>query len=243
MAASAWAKRRDCGSATDCHGKRPNRRGRYPAELFPAGRWAGRTAVVAASGPSLTKDDLDFCRGKAAVIVVNATFQLAPWADVLYGADYRFWQTYYPRIIPTFTGELWSVSAQARDKFGTYWINHEAGRGFNGKSDSINGGGNSGFQALHLAATFGATRIILLGFDMQRTGGKSHWHGDHIGGLHNGNGFPSWIERMGYLARDLAASGVTVLNCSRATALRCFPKAKLEDCFDKESMAGRDLPG
>lgn len=129
----------------------------------------------------------------------------------------------------TFRGELWSVSEMAHDKFGTYWIRHSRDPGFCQEPDTINGGGNSGYQAIHLAATFGAKRIILLGFDMQRTGGKEHWHGKHEGRLPNGTGFPGWIRNMAPLAKDLSRLGVDVVNCSRATALTCFRRATPEE--------------
>src|SRR5690606_31683531 len=126
---------------------------------------------VAASGPSLTVEDLEAIKGLARLIVVNATFKLAPWADVLYAADARFWDTYVEQIRASFRGEWWSVSEQARSKHGTYWNRHGASEGFHPDPDTINGGGNSGYQATHLAATFGSREIVLLGFDMQRTGG------------------------------------------------------------------------
>lgn len=148
---------------------------------------------------------------------------------MLYAADARFWDTYADEIFPNFRGECWSVSEQAMKKYGTYWIRHCRNRGFNVNPDTINGGGNSGFQGIHLAATFGAKKIVLLGFDMQRTGGKEHWHGKHKGRLPNGQGFANWIEQMGPLAKDLEKRGVEVVNCSRATALKCFPLRRLED--------------
>jgi hypothetical protein len=40
----------------------------------------------------------------------------------------------------------------------------------------IGSGGNSGFQALNIAAQFGATRILLIGFDMHAAKG-AHWYG------------------------------------------------------------------
>lgn len=158
---------------------------------------------------------------------------------MLYAADYRFWQTYRDKIFSTFQGEMWSVSEQVREEYGTYWIRHGKGQGFTEERDTINGGGNSGFQAIHLAATFGAKRIILLGFDMQRTDGKFHWHGKHEGGLPNGNGFPGWIKSMGYLAKDLKARGVEVINCTRKTALRCFPMVNLHDAFIDSATPGK----
>lgn len=123
------------------------------------------------------------------------------------------------------------MSEQARDKYGLYWMRCARDSGFTDELDTINGGGNSGFQAIHLAATFGAKRIVLLGYDMQRTEGKMHWHGRHWGRLPNGNGFPSWIRQMGPLAKDLRGRGISVINCSRVTALRCFPRTSLENAL------------
>lgn len=148
---------------------------------------------------------------------------------MLYAADYRFWEVYGPKIFGQVTSELWSVSEMARDKFGTYWIRCGTDLGFCAEPDTINGGGNSGYQAIHLAATFGAKRIVLLGFDMQRTGGKEHWHGKHEGSLPNGAGFVAWMKSLGDLAKDLRHMGVEVVNCSRTTALRHFPCASLEE--------------
>ena len=45
--------------------------------------WVGDPAVVIASGPSLTQDYVDYCRGRAWVVVVNDNSRRAPWADVL----------------------------------------------------------------------------------------------------------------------------------------------------------------
>lgn len=90
-------------------------------------------------------------------------------------------------------------------------------------------GANSGFQALNLAVHLGARRIVLLGYDMQRTGGLSHWHGDHGRGLNNPSehNFARWRRQFEEAAPTLAAAGIEVVNCSRATALTCFPRMDL----------------
>lgn len=127
----------------------------------------------------------------------------------------------------------------ARDEFGLFWIPADVGPGLNRTGEKINSGCNSGFQALHLAILFQGylldeftgSRVILLGFDMQRTGGKTHSHGDHIKGLPNGSNFSLWADHFITLARDLRSTQVEVLNCTRQTALRCFPTAKLEDAL------------
>lgn len=88
---------------------------------------------------------------------------------------------------------------------------------------------NSGYQAINLAYHFGVSRILLIGYDMQRTGGKAHWHGDHVSGLTNAEGLSKWATRFPALAQDLEREGVEVINCSQETALTCFPRARLED--------------
>jgi hypothetical protein len=136
-------------------------------------------------------------------------------------------------VLRIFAGELWTVSENARQRFGLYWMRCGKDAGFTDEPDTINGGGNSGFQALHLAATFGARKIILLGYDMQRTGGELHWHGKHWGGLPSGNGFPSWIRNFGPLATDLRRRGIDVINATRETALKCFPRQTLEEVLEQ----------
>ena len=86
--------------------------------------------------------------------------------------------------------------------------------------------GNSGAGAIALAAKAGASRVILLGYDCEKSGGKVHWHGDHPAGLGNAGSMPKWPEQFKRLAASL--SGVEVINCSRATALTAFPRGKLE---------------
>ena len=67
----------------------------------------------------------------------------------------------------------------------------------------VHHGQNSGYQAVGLAYHLKADRIILIGFDMQRTGGKSHWHGDHPRGLNNADAVHKWPRHFPALAADL----------------------------------------
>lgn len=93
----------------------------------------------------------------------------------------------------------------------------------------IHAGLNSGYQAIGLAYELGAAKIILIGFDMQHTGGKTHWFGDHPKGLTNAHGIKNWIPGFTALAKGLEFQGIEVINCSIETALTCFKRAKLED--------------
>jgi hypothetical protein len=82
-----------------------------------------------------------------------------------------------------------------------------------------------------LAYLWGARRILLLGFDMQcGPDGESHWFGDHPlnQGFMNPKKFNSWIRHFEVMGRDLADQGISVFNCSRQSAIGCFPRMAIE---------------
>lgn len=85
---------------------------------------------------------------------------------------------------------------------------------------------NSGAGVIALAAYLGVKQVIMLGYDMQHTGGKTHWHGDHPKGLANAGKVNSWAARFRELKN--AHPQLNVVNCSRVTALTCFERAELE---------------
>lgn len=153
---------------------------------------------------------------------------LAPWADCLYACDGEWWDKYIVEVRDRFKGELWTQDEAAAKRYGLHRVSGADKPGL-GKNGLIHFGGNSGHQMINLAYLFGAARIILLGFDMQRTDGKSHHHGDHPGNLNKSLPFHTWMKKFPLIASDLKAEGVEVINCTRKTALNCFEKRSLEE--------------
>lgn len=89
---------------------------------------------------------------------------------------------------------------------------------------------NSGLGAIYLAKSRGARRIILLGYDCKVSeDGKRHWHGDHPQGLGNANGVASWPAQFLRSLPNLV--GITVINCSRDTALTMYARMELEEAL------------
>lgn len=82
----------------------------------------------------------------------------------------------------------------------------------------LSNGGNSGFQAVNLAYQMGANTILLLGFDMFGT----HYFGAHPDQLLVGSPFPDFIKSFESITED-----VEIINCSRQTALNCFPRMSI----------------
>jgi hypothetical protein len=137
-------------------------------------------------------------------------------------------------------GELWTVVAEDRRRFDTergarelalQWIRGVPGKYAPPAEDALGlGGGNGGNHALQLAALFGARRIVLIGYDMQRTGGRAHFFGQHPKPL--SQGAPGqWVKHFATLKDWLTGRGVEVVNCSKATAIDCFPRADLRQVF------------
>lgn len=187
-------------------------------------RYYAQRYFICASGPSLTQEDVDYIRGKGIVVMINNGFQMAPWADVVYGCDTRWWKA-YPEAMEH-KGRKISIQHNHPDV--ELWPHDNR---INGIGDEMihSNSGNSGQQAINMAYLLGAKEIILLGYDFQNTDGKSHWHGDHKRGLGNGAPHEPRIKHMRIAAQQLSEKGVKVINCTRETALDCFERKNLED--------------
>lgn len=194
--------------------------------------WPNATIVCLASGPSLTQDDCDYVRGKARVIAINDAVRLAPWADVLYSSDARWWAEY-------------------RGTFGGLKYGIEQGRGFGrpasvrhpdlkvlrlgGHSglelapDGLRSGKNSGAAAINLAMHLGASRIILLGYAMSLVNGRRHFFDESSAPPRQHSSYSMFCQMFERMVTPLESAGVEVINCTEPTALTCFRRAALRD--------------
>lgn len=203
-------------------------------------RWSGR-CIVAASGPSLTADVAEACRGER-VVAVNDAYRIMPHADVLYSCDAAWYE--HHKGCPGFSGEKWtSHSLRPRndksgvaDRYGLTVIRGEDEPGFSLDPAVIHYGNNSGFQAVNLAILFGADQIILVGFDMRRIDGKSHFFGNHKAPLSEAGNFGTWIANFTRAAEMLGGSP-RILNATPGSALTCFPMVPLAEALNQRIAA------
>lgn len=182
-------------------------------------KWSGQTVICVASGPSLNEADCTLAKQSGhRIIAVNNSWRMVE-CDVLYASDYQWWQRYIPEL--TTKAERWTNNRKAsKDYKLNLWVN--------------NNGFNSGLAAIHLAIWFGAARILLLGYDCKPTEGQLHWHGPHSG-LNNPNemSFKIWHKQFRQTTRQVRER---VVNCSRQTAIACFPRATLEDALENRQI-------
>jgi len=164
---------------------------------------------------------------------------MAPWADVLYFCDGYWWTGVDgPEVREKFEGKyIITIAHGIKDPIVKILKNtskHELAT----NPSELGHGTNSGFQAINLAYHFGATRIVLLGFDMKIAAKATHHHG--------GYGAPreivshvlktSMLPHFAKLAGPLQAAGVTVLNANPDSAIDCWPRLPIEFILDGRGL-------
>jgi hypothetical protein len=208
--------------------------------------WPGQTICCIAAGPSLTRDDCAAVRGQMPVIAVNSVVHdFAPWADVLYACDFQWWN--WHDGMPGFTGRKFSLSEKAGEHWPDVTVLADTGvTGLELEPTGLRSGKNSGYQAINLAVHLGASRILLLGYDLQvGPGERRRCHPDHpiseddpVAALRRfRHRLSRWIEHYATLVGPLDTLGVEVWNCTRSTAMRCFPQMTLEVAHARLSRA------
>lgn len=166
------------------------------------------TFAVLATGPSMSQDLADFVRDKCNVVAVSDAYKLAPWADALVSNDSAWWRQ-HPLALEC-SGRKF-CGAQFR---GTERLMPNA---------RFPSGTNSGMQGLRVAEMLGATRILLLGFDMR----GEHFFGKHPSPLRN-----TTPERFRVHIRQFDRwRGPEVLNCTPNSAITRFPFADIRDAL------------
>lgn len=221
--------------------------------------WAGKKVVCIAGGPSLTEQQLGLVqRAREAdavrVIVVNDQYLVAPWADVLYFADNRWYEWHrngveksWPwakfsaenvkRAFDAFPGEKVTIRLfqdQAQIKQEQKYpdtVSRLANLGcerLSERQDGIHTGKNGGYQVMNIAALSGGNPILLVAYDMCFQGQRSHSHNGHPE-RHAEAIYTSMYAKLFHTAEaQLNAMGVRVVNCAPNSKIRCFPISSLE---------------
>lgn len=198
--------------------------------------------------------------GKCRVIVVNSSCALAPWADVLYFTD-SGWYSDRRGLVKDWPGLVVSMSRLAARELNAPGEPTVCGRsrvlrvkgcgdpdapprvrvaagvlpkvpGFPDLgSPEIQQGRSSGHTAVSLAVAMGASRVLMVGYDMQVVNGREHHHQEYKGprdlAIYQNEfqrGFTGWNEAA-------VASGVEVLNCTHGSAVTEFPFADLDEAL------------
>lgn len=192
-------------------------------------------AVVIATGPSLSDAQLELIaaarvEGRCWAITVNNAHARAPWTDLAYFGDYLFGKVHMQAMQRTHAGRIVTIAAAAAERWKLFHVKASNKPGL-GMGEAINMNGNSGFQALNLAAWLGAKKVALIGFDMRAVDGKPHYFGQHAAPLVQTQLFEEWCHKARAIAADAKWHGIEVLNATPGSALQCFPMADLAEAL------------
>lgn len=164
------------------------------------------TFAVLATGPSMSQAVADSVRGKCGVVAVSDAYRLAPWADALASND-RVWWLHHVEALKFAGPKFTSGTVDGVEKM------------------SHRGGSNSGLLGIRVAMRLGATRVLLLGYDM----GGTHYFGPHPEPLKNT--LPARFEIFKQQFARFEHPGVEIVNCTPDSALTCFPRMTLQEAL------------
>jgi hypothetical protein len=206
--------------------------------------WRGECVAIVAAGPSAKHSGVEKLKDRIHVVAINESFQLCPWADILYSCDKDWWATRVVEVKKKFSGVGLGFEAQTD---GVKSINivktnkkHDDPYSHDLHFDEagvLGSGGNSGFQMINLSIQFGATAIALVGFDMQMNQGV-HWHGLHNVPMRNPDPkqLSLWAQRLDAVSETLKAKGIDVVNCSKMSALNKYPKLTIDEVLERWTL-------
>jgi hypothetical protein len=205
-------------------------------------KFSGTVACIA-TGPSLTQADVDTAKRKGfAMFGCNNVWKLTQ-LDVLYCCNERWWDYYWCDELARDPCDKWTVSKAAADRYGINWIAEKDLPGLSNDPSYVHHGHGSGYTMMNLAYLMGAQRIVLLGYDLRyapdydgaskRVGSAPrHYFGEYPDELLH---WPKTQVRNGVhvglvrLYESVAKQGaVEIVNCTRDTALECFPRMSID---------------
>lgn len=191
--------------------------------------WAGERCFVICGGESVAAQRHLVPQLKGRVIAVKHGVMLRPEADVLFFAGERPAEI-APPLLQQFRGEHIVVRGRGHEVF----PDHSKRIGRTDTHDvwsddpSRVAGFDAGTSAINLAILFGATEIVLLGYDMR---GGRWFNGEVSHYLPNPpeSDFQRHMSTLPSLARDAEAKGVRIINASPISRVTCFEYRPLQE--------------
>lgn len=139
---------------------------------------------------------------------VGNAFQLAPWAEFIAATDSAWWRKH----------------PEAKALSGRKYAMH-AVPGVEHVRIPTMGVCNSGVIALQCSKLLGASKILLLGFDMH----GSHFFGPYTNGLSNTTVQKRKVHLQQYAQWARLNPKIEVVNLTQGSALKCFPMARMDE--------------
>ena len=192
--------------------------------------WPGQTAVLAATGPSLTPYVVEIIakyRHKFKLFGCNDAYRLLTDLDVFYACDGAWWDIHWNESLNTMCSStyVWTQDEPAAKRFKLNLIKGDWKPGLSLDPGLLHYGHNSGYQQLNLAYLYGIRQFILVGYNMQKIANEAHFFGEHPKGLHKSSAFPMFVEAFYSIQPEIQDN---IINCTTNSALTKFKSDDLE---------------
>lgn len=174
----------------------------------------------------------------------NRVWEIVPDLAVLYACNEEFWSHYWCDQLLSHPAHKWTTNRVAARKFNLNLVAEKSAKGLSSTSTVIHHGHGSGYSLINLAYLMGASRIILLGYDLRyaadydgsekRVGSTPrHYFGEYPSALMH---WPKTHVKDGVhvelldLYRSVAKQGlIEIVNCTgQNSALDCFPRMDID---------------
>jgi hypothetical protein len=199
--------------------------------------WVGETCFIIAGGPSVATQPYERLRGRK-VIIINSSYERAPWADILVFHDERWWREHKDKLLPVFAGQIFTTWPSINHPRVVRLRNSKPQRQARGAeplplklSDdprAVPMRRTSITAALNIAVLKGATSIVIMGADGKfGPNGERNHHRPHKW-RHNDGCWDRHYAELKPLAAELTARGIDVRNASPGSAWDLWPIVTLE---------------
>ena len=180
------------------------------------------------------------------VIGVNMAYKIGDWIDMVFWGDKKWYLNNRVEL-----GEFKGLKVTCHPYFANGSFKNENVKsvvkdnshpaGISSDPSKASWNSNSGAAAISVAANMGATRIVLVGFDMKLgTDQRQHWHSEYgITKPREPKHLPFHRHLVGFphIAKDAKARGITIINACPDSAIQDFPKMSVANVLN-----GMDIP-
>jgi hypothetical protein len=204
-----------------------------------------KTAVILATGPSLTEDVVSAVRqgqkqGKWSVYGMNHTWKIFPTLNHFHACNKEYYDCEWGNGLDKLPCTKTTIDIATANKYGIKYINGKWADGFSSDPEYVHYGHSSGFQLPQIAYNNGFKRLLLCGYDMRFASdynGKNERIGSaprHFFGEYHQKELKHWpsvkikdgvfIELIQQFENvKIINTDVNIINCSPGSAMTCFP--------------------
>lgn len=201
--------------------------------------YEGQTVFIIGGGPSVSRTNLKLIKDRP-VLGCNDAFRLGTWVDWNLFCDRRWWMWNWHDL------EKWPnreraicIVPQLLEERNCNWPwlkilrRDEARFGLSVEQDTLCWNRGCGGAAINAAYLLGASKIVLIGFDMRVVEGKHNYHDHHKKEERPQIYQGSMIPFLKPMADAMKVTGLQIANATPGSAMNLFPVVRLEELLEQ----------